>query len=105
MPNPQIPAAIPPLVAVLTGIAVVEQVVLFGSRARGDARPRSDIDLAVAAPRANAIDWARICDVVDEAETLLKVDLTRLDRAPNELRDEILREGVLLYARRRRSAA
>jgi predicted nucleotidyltransferase len=29
----------------------VEKIILFGSRARGDNRPRSDLDLAIYGPR------------------------------------------------------
>ena len=44
----------------VAGFPTVDQVILFGSRARGDAKPRSDIDLAVACPKASAKDWLTI---------------------------------------------
>jgi len=31
----------------LTALAFVDKIILYGSRARGDFQPRSDIDLAV----------------------------------------------------------
>ena len=77
----------------------VERVILFGSRARGDAEPRSDIDLAVACPRAGAVDWLRILEAVEEADTLLLIDLVRLDEASADLRARISAEGRVLYDR------
>ena len=78
----------------------VERVVLFGSRARGDHGTRADIDLAIECPTAAMKDWARLWAMVDDAPTLLAIDLVRLDEAPLELREEIEREGVTLYVRR-----
>ncbi|MEQ1887845.1 MAG: nucleotidyltransferase domain-containing protein [Alphaproteobacteria bacterium] len=77
----------------------IDRIYLFGSRARGDAQPRSDIDLAIACPQADSRGWADICEAVDEADTLLKIDVIRLeDAAPDFLR-RILAEGRLLYER------
>jgi predicted nucleotidyltransferase len=59
----------------------VERVWLFGSRARGDARPRSDIDLAIAAPAADPRRWQAILDAIEEAPTLLHVDVARMGGA------------------------
>ena len=77
----------------------VERVVLFGSRARGDAAARSDIDLAVACPRADAKVWSDIVEAAEDASTLLQIDLVRMDTAPAELLAEIAREGRVLYER------
>ncbi|MFO1187730.1 MAG: nucleotidyltransferase domain-containing protein [Alphaproteobacteria bacterium] len=77
----------------------VRRVILFGSRARGDARPRSDIDLAIEAPGASSVRWFEILEAADEAPTLLKVDLLRLDEAPQDLADRIRREGRVIYER------
>ena len=78
----------------------VERIVLFGSRARGDHDDRSDIDLGIACPDASPEEWAAIWNIVDEAPTLLNVDLVRLEHVDDALRQAIEREGVVLYARR-----
>jgi predicted nucleotidyltransferase len=82
----------------------VERIVLFGSRARGDATPRADIDLAVACPGADATLWSDIVEAAEAAPTLLQIDLIRMDSAPSELLDHIAREGRVLYERSDRKA-
>jgi predicted nucleotidyltransferase len=80
----------------------VERVILFGSRARGDAGFRADIDLAVECPSANIVRWYDIAEAAEEAPTLLHVDLVRLDDAPPELAAVIRSEGRILYERAKR---
>jgi hypothetical protein len=47
-------------------------------------------------------DWLRMkFDVVDEAPTLLLIDLVRLEEVPDHLREQIQEEGVVLYERPR----
>jgi len=77
----------------------VERILLFGSRAKGDAGARSDIDIAVACPDADTRTWLDICRVAEEAETLLKIDLVRLEDTDQEFRRRIEREGKVLYER------
>lgn len=70
------------------------QVILFGSRARGDYRPTSDIDLAVRGGSAPAF----ALDADEDTWTLLKFDIVDLDGTVQpELLDSIEREGVVLY--------
>lgn len=72
----------------------VRRVVLFGSRARGDYRRVSDIDLA--AQGGNIPAFA--LDVDEETATLLRFDVVNLDGAvQRELREAIGREGITLY--------
>lgn len=99
MPAAQIPAAIPAVVEQLKKLPWVTRVILYGSRARGDARPRLDIDLAIEAWEAGPREWAQVLDVVDGARTLLMCDVVRLERMAPDFREEILREGVVLLAR------
>lgn len=72
-----------------------EKVVLFGSRARGDNLPKSDIDIAVAGCR----DFGRFSYLIEERlDTLLDVDVVDLDEPTSQsLLDEITRDGVVLY--------
>ena len=74
----------------------VEQVKLFGSRARGDARPNSDIDLALVGKRIPLSLHTRL----REAAGIYPLDLVRLDELDNELlRTNIDLEGVVIYQR------
>lgn len=72
----------------------VDTVILFGSRARGDYKRVSDIDLAV-----KGGDLVRFAlDVQEETSTLLKFDVVNLDGSiQEELRDSIEKEGKILY--------
>ena len=72
----------------------VRKVILFGSRARGDFRRTSDIDLAVSGGDFNRF----ALDVDEETSTLLEYDIVNLDaEMQDELRESIKKEGRTLY--------
>ena len=72
----------------------LERVVLFGSRARGDYKKTSDIDLAVMGGNITLFTL----DVEEETSTLLSFDVVNLDGSvQEELRKSIEQEGKLLY--------
>ena len=76
----------------------LDRVILFGSRARGDHREHSDIDLAV-----KGADVGRFQFYLDEyAPTLLKFDVIDLSHplAP-ELLSSIRKDGIILYDKTR----
>ena len=87
------------LIAQLRQFPEVRRIYLYGSRARGDADPRSDIDLAVSCPRATPEAWLRIHAAAEDAQTLLLIDLVRLEEVSDPLRTRILTEGRILYDR------
>jgi len=99
--EPRWKSALEMLVRDLTAIPDVERVVLFGSRARGDNRERSDIDLAVVAPGASSITWDRVKALAEDAPTLLSIDVVRLDQAGAALRKVVEDEGIVLFERPR----
>lgn len=82
----------------------VERVRLFGSRARGDHGPWSDVDFAIDAPTLAHADRARLAADADEAPTLYPFDLIWTDNAPQALRARIDAEGVPLYVRKNETA-
>jgi len=77
------------------------RVILFGSRARGDNMPKSDIDLAVDAPAAPARALFAFQDSIDATPpTLLGIDVVLLHEVGPEFRARIEREGRVLYDQR-----
>ena len=72
----------------------MNKVILFGSRARGDFKKTSDIDLA-----AEGENFDRFAlDIEEETSTLLQYDIVNLDRdMQDELREAIYREGIVIY--------
>lgn len=74
-----------------------DKLVLFGSRARGDHTPRSDIDLAVYGMPENERPafWLE----AEDLPTLLKFDIVHISPNMNPLfLQNIEKDGVTLYA-------
>lgn len=71
------------------------RVVLFGSRARGTAEEKSDIDLAV----WGCPDFPHLEDRLDnELWSLLRLDVVNMDESSShELLEEVLKDGKALY--------
>lgn len=77
----------------------VQEVILDGSRARGDEEERSDFDLAVTGELTQE-EWHEMQDYIErEAQTLLPVALVHLEKVSKKLEENIQREGVTLYER------
>lgn len=69
------------------------KVILFGSRARGDYKKTSDIDLAVTGGNT-----ALFAADMEETSTLLSFDIVDLDKPVQaELLQSIAKEGIILY--------
>ena len=72
----------------------VKKIILFGSRARGTNRERSDIDLA--ATGGEVFNFAQALE--EDVGTLLTFDVVNLDAGiAKELQTEIERDGIILY--------
>ncbi|HHV62701.1 MAG TPA: nucleotidyltransferase domain-containing protein [Firmicutes bacterium] len=87
------------IVMKMSALPEIRRVILFGSRAREDARSRSDIDLAIDAPSDSISLWERVMEIGDSLETLLPVDIVFLEQAPPGLAERIRAEGVVIYDR------
>ena len=72
----------------------IQKVILFGSRARGTHRERSDIDIAVYGGDFDSFYW----DIKENVQSLLIFDIVEADEyISEELREEIERDGVIIY--------
>ena len=72
------PSSIAKLVGLFDGTANIARVWIYGSRARGDHRNESDIDLAVDAPEMSETDFSRLSGQLDDLGLIYRVDLLRL---------------------------
>ncbi|MGL5328785.1 MAG: nucleotidyltransferase domain-containing protein [Peptostreptococcaceae bacterium] len=76
----------------------VEKVLLFGSRARRDNKPNSDIDICLIGKSITHLTHAKISMDVDELNTPLSFDILNFnDLTRRELIDNILNEGIVIY--------
>lgn len=91
-------SAVAKLQSVFASHPHIERVILYGSRAKGNYRPGSDIDLTII---GDAVDWQELLRIDNEIDDLLlpyKWDLSLLRQIDNpDLLDHIRRIGVVLY--------
>lgn len=66
-------------IAKLKALSYIDAIYLFGSRARGDFRHDSDIDIAIACPSASDMQWHTIEEIIENADTLHAIDCVRYD--------------------------
>lgn len=75
---------------------------LFGSRARGDAQPHSDVDVAVYAESIPDAPFGYAAELATELMSALgtnDIDVVILNQAPPLLYHRVLRDGVRVFAR------
>ncbi|MBU0650731.1 nucleotidyltransferase domain-containing protein [bacterium] len=89
------------LVSILEKHEGVKKAVVFGSRARGDFKKVSDIDIVLFPTDVGLKDINLIIDEIEEnVNTALKfdvIDFSLLDK--KELKENILKEGLVIYDR------
>jgi predicted nucleotidyltransferase len=74
------------------------RVVIFGSRARGDAKPRSDFDLGVIGEAPLPLkDFYALSDELDQLKTLYRFDWVDLARASERFRHAALKNTEVVY--------
>lgn len=92
------PAALEKIRAVLAGHPAVEKAILYGSRAKGNYKPGSDIDLTL---MGESLVYRDLLNIVGELDDLLlpyMIDLSILDMIEHAgLLDHIRRVGIVLY--------
>lgn len=84
--------------AVFNQYPKVDGVLIYGSRAIGNYRPGSDIDLAVLGPQLTQSETLKIAADLEDLETLYRFDVLLYDKLKdNELKEHIDRVGQNFY--------
>ena len=79
----------------------VEKTLIFGSRARGNYKENSDIDIAVLGKNISLKELNIIVDSLNELSTALDFDVINIQNlSKKELLDNILKDGVEIYVKR-----
>lgn len=93
-------SAITAIRSVLAAHPEVKQGILYGSRAKGNFKPGSDIDLTLMGSGLSHNLLLRIIDELDDLLLPWMIDLSLFeDLEHQELRDHIHRVGVIFFAR------
>ena len=77
----------------------VAKAMLFGSRARGDNKERSDYDVAIFG-NVSEDDKLKLQLGIEDIPTLLKIDVAFPDElSEDKFKENILKEGITFYDR------
>lgn len=88
------------ILRILAEVPDVEKAVIYGSRAKGNYRPGSDIDLTLFGSGLNLDLLGQIAARLDESPIPYQVDLSVFDQIENaSLREHIERVGKVFYER------
>ena len=86
------------ITAIIAANSSVSRIVLFGSRAKGNPKPGSDIDIAVSGPGLSLQDFLDFSLQIDRMELAQKVDIIDFQKInDNDLIEHIRRIGVVLF--------
>lgn len=76
----------------------IDKVLLFGSRARGDNKYNSDVDLCIIGDSLSHLTLAKINMDINEIDTHLSFDVLAFNELSKaELIKNIMEEGVVIY--------
>ena len=88
------------IIYILKKYSEVERACIFGSRARGDYRKQSDIDIALFGKNLTNTINTEIYYEIDDLYLPYKIDLINFNSLGEEdkIKDSILEEGIEIYA-------
>ncbi|MFZ4508981.1 MAG: nucleotidyltransferase domain-containing protein [Fimbriimonas sp.] len=92
-----LPASIQKVIDLGVRKSAPERVVLFGSRARGDASPTSDYDLVFFGVREMAGWHDFAAEIAFESPSLFGIDVMRYEALPPEIQASVDAEGKSVY--------
>jgi predicted nucleotidyltransferase len=84
------------IIRIIKALIPETRIYLYGSRARGDFHPRSDIDIALdAGKKLERIEVGEVRDVLEATNMIYHFDVIDLNNIPDDLRKNIIRDAIL----------
>ena len=88
------------IVNVISKYEEIDKAVVFGSRARGDYKKTSDIDLGIFSSNISSTKLNLLRDNIDTLDIIYKVDVVHFESLNKEgIIKNIKSEGVIIYSR------
>ena len=85
----------------IASIDGVDKAVIYGSRAKGNYKPFSDVDISLVGKSLSYSDLLRFHSIIDDLLLPYEIDLNIFDLIQNEnLKEHILRCGRVIYESR-----
>ena len=92
------PKELETLRAIFQRFSSITEVRIFGSRATGNSRRASDIDLAIQAPGMTPSEWGDLSDALENAPIIYELDVVRADQlGSGSLLKKIQEQGIVFY--------
>ncbi len=89
------------IIDVIASIPEIEEAIVYGSRARGDYKPSSDIDLSCRGNNITTTQMAMLDDLLDQLLLPFFFDTNHYEELKNQdLIDRIDREGTVIFSRK-----
>lgn len=86
------------ILSILSSHIEIHKVVIFGSRAKGNFKPSSDIDICIYGNSLSEKEFGLICDELLELNTILDFDILHFEKlSKSELIKNIERDGICIY--------
>lgn len=83
---------------ILSKYKEIEKALIFGSRARGDYKKTSDIDIAIFADNITSTRLNLLRNDFDELDIIYTIDVVDFYKASKEeLKNNIINEGVVIF--------
>lgn len=75
----------------------IDKVVIFGSRAKHNANPKSDIDLCIYSLEMSDAQFSKLKLSLDELPILYKIDVVHFEKSNEALRVNVAKDGKLFF--------
>lgn len=86
------------LIDTLSSVPNIEEGIIYGSRAKGNYKPFSDVDLTLKGEKLNLRDLISLSEKLEDSPLPYLFDISDFNKITNiDLKDHIIRRGIRIY--------